>query len=260
MADTPPSGTGGPVGARAVRRGPPSTDDVDLHRQLDLLAVATHELRSPLTALLGAAELLDGWRNHLMTDVDAAVAIVGRQAARLASIIDDVLELDRTRHATEPPVAVPLGPVIDQALADAPPPAHVDLAVRAIGGAGGPLEALGDRLRITRVLVNLLTNAYRYGGPSIVVTARPHGSTVLIEVEDDGEGVPTHLLPDLFAPFSRGANRVDGRPEPRGNGLGLAVARQAVGSIGGELHHTRVEPQGARFTVTLPAVTSDPVS
>jgi two-component system, OmpR family, sensor kinase len=237
----------------AAHPSAPGTDGSVEHHQLDLLAIATHELRAPLAALLGAAELLDGWRNQLMTDVDAAVGIVGRQSARLASIIDDVLELDRSRHATDPPAAVPLGPAIDQALADAPPPVHVELTVRVIEAADDPLEALGDRLRLTRVLVNLLTNAYRYGGPSILVTARPQGGTVLVEVEDDGEGVPAHLLPDLFTPFSRGANRVDGRSEPHGNGLGLAIARQTVGSIGGELHHTEVEPHGARFTVTLPA-------
>jgi diguanylate cyclase (GGDEF)-like protein len=238
----------------------PSIDGVDAGHQLDVLAVATHELRSPLTALLGAAELLDGWRNQLMTDVDAAVGIVGRQAARLAGIIDDVLELDRSRHATDPPVPIPVGSVIDQALLDAPPPAHAELAIRVIGDAGHQLEALADRVRLTRVLVNLLTNAYRYGGTSIMVTGRRLGERVLIEVEDDGDGVPAHLVPDLFAPFSRGANRVDGRSEPSGNGLGLAIAQQALRSIGGDLHHTGVEPRGARFTITLPAVTAGAAS
>jgi signal transduction histidine kinase len=98
------------------------------------------------------------------------------------------------------------------------------------------------------VLVNLLTNAYRYGGHTIRVTARRRGSDAVIEVEDDGEGVPEHLVGQLFEPFTRGENSGEG-----GAGLGLAITQRIVEHLGGAITYESRDPVGARFLVRVPA-------
>ncbi|HEX5267976.1 MAG TPA: ATP-binding protein [Acidimicrobiales bacterium] len=107
-----------------------------------------------------------------------------------------------------------------------------------------------ERASLTRVVVNLLTNAYRYGGPIITVTSEQVGQDVHLSVEDNGSGVPEDLVATLFQQFTKGRNT--GSIGSTGRGLGLALARETVDSIGGRLEYMPGQSHGACFVVTLP--------
>ncbi|MEK6328745.1 MAG: sensor histidine kinase [Actinomycetota bacterium] len=101
-----------------------------------------------------------------------------------------------------------------------------------------------------QVLVNLLTNAYRYGGSTIRLEARGTSDGVLVTVADDGDGVPDELVPKPFKRFARGSS-ADG---VEGSGLGLAIARALVEGFGGRIWYEPGQPAGARFHFLLRAV------
>ena len=110
--------------------------------------------------------------------------------------------------------------------------------------------ALADPGRLEQVLVNLLTNAYRYGGSAHPPGgARRRRTESLVTVADDGDGVPDELVPKLFERFTRGA----GADGVNGSGLGLAIARALVEGLGGRIWYEPGEPAGARFSFTLRA-------
>jgi signal transduction histidine kinase len=107
------------------------------------------------------------------------------------------------------------------------------------------LVVLADRSHLERVLVNLLVNAWRYGGPTVRVAAEPVGDRVQVVVTDDGEGVPSEVVAHLFEPFRRGPQR-----HPEASGLGLAIVERLVRAMGGSIRYEPGDP-GATFTVTL---------
>ena len=107
---------------------------------------------------------------------------------------------------------------------------------------------LADRMRLTQVLDNLVTNALRYGGPNVHVSARRDDTYVRLTVADDGDGVPEELLATLFRAYARGeASHTLG-----GSGLGLLIVRQLCEAMGGSVEHDGTD--GTRFTASFPAV------
>ena len=124
-----------------------------------------------------------------------------------------------------------------------PPPAGKSVEVLVTGE---PV-ALADRHRLDQVISNLLTNAYRYGGPKIRMEACEKNGSVVVSVTDDGEGIESGLLTNLFDPFTRGA----ASSEVGGSGLGLAIVKMLVDASGGEIWHEPERPHGTRFNVRL---------
>ena len=234
-----------PAAAKATDRLHTAGPDDALHVQQ--LAIAAHELRTPITTIVGFASLLGRWNDGLApAEVDRAIALIAQEAQRLHDTVEDLLVLGRMTYCTFAPVAVDVGRLISESVQATPPPAGT--AVRTdLPSPSAPVRALGDGGSLVRAIVNLLTNAYRYGGPTVTVTVRRRMDHVTIEVEDDGPGVPPDLLPNLFGLFTRGDNRAD----PPGTGIGLAIAKHGVESVGGRLEHSPVEPHGARFTILL---------
>ncbi len=101
--------------------------------------------------------------------------------------------------------------------------------------------------------MNLLTNAYRYGGASVLVEGHRADGYVYVTVSDDGVGVPADLVPVLFERYSRGVEAGgDG-----GSGLGLSIVRALVQAFGGRIWYTPRKPAGACFTLALPVPGSD---
>ena len=107
------------------------------------------------------------------------------------------------------------------------------------------VSVVADPARLDQVLVNLLTNAYRYGGRHVRVEASRKPEGVLATVSDDGAGVPDELVGSLFEKFSRGADGAHGA------GLGLAIVRGLVEAFGGRVWYEPGQPTGARFGVLL---------
>jgi two-component sensor histidine kinase len=113
-----------------------------------------------------------------------------------------------------------------------------------------PDDALvvGDPMRVTQVLDNLVTNALRYGGPNVAVSAVRDGARVRLTVRDDGPGVPDDLLDTLFHAYARGAESHG----LGGSGLGMLIVRQLCNAMGGTIAYDGSD--GASFTATLPAL------
>ena len=111
------------------------------------------------------------------------------------------------------------------------------------------VEGYWDEFRIEQVVVNLLTNAMRYGGGGAVeVSVHDEGCNVRIAVRDHGKGIAPDFIDRIFEPYERGAKS----GEPQGLGLGLYISRQLAASHGGQLTVESTPGQGACFSLTLP--------
>jgi PAS domain S-box-containing protein len=210
------------------------------------VANAAHELRTPLATMRAVAGLL-GTRRAAMTpdEIDDCFDMLERQGENLEALVNDLLDLSRLEHGDMAVDAqmVSVDEWMATALDVAPPPEEVTVDVRLAPG----LAVFGNKERLVRVLVNLLTNAYRYGGRSLGVSACREGDEAVIEVADDGHGVHESVVGQLFEPFARGPWGGE-----RGAGLGLAISRRIVERFGGRISYTGGEGEGAHFVVRLP--------
>ena len=111
----------------------------------------------------------------------------------------------------------------------------------------------GDANAFDRVVSNLITNALRYGGHPIVVSASTRDRHFRLAVEDHGPGVSSELEPRLFDRFTRGDNAAKS-----GTGLGLSIARAYARAYGGELSYKQATPHGARFELVMPTAPAEP--
>lgn len=216
-------------------------------REGEFLSIVSHELKAPIAVITGLAETLSDRRHHLTEEqIDHCLARISRQGDRLDRLVADLLDLSqiesgRLRVSLEP---VNLAGAAQRALDDAPlpPDKSVELNIPE------PLWAVADPSRLEQILVNLLTNAYRYGGSTIRLEARgTSDGVVVVTVADDGNGVPDEVLPKLFEWFARGTS-ADG---VEGSGLGLAIARALVDGLGGRIWYEPGQPAGARFRFFL---------
>ena len=211
---------------------------------------AAHELRTPLAtiAALGAtlAAHFDALDEEQLAEALAALRRQSQRASTLVANLLDLSQLDggRTAIELEP---TPLAEIVQHSLDSAPPPQEAEVT-RDIGDG---LRVLADPSRLEQVLTNLLTNAYRYGGPSIhleAAVAEDRADEVVLIVSDDGPGVPESLQADLFEPFTRGS----GANDVGGSGIGLALSRRLMETFGGSLEYDAGAP-GARFICRLRA-------
>jgi signal transduction histidine kinase len=217
-------------------------------REAEFLSIVSHELKSPVAAITGLTATLSASRDRLTDEqIDDCLGRISRQAERLDRLVADLLDLAQVESGTfrvriEP---VNLAGSAERALESAPSPPgkFVELAVPE------SLWALADPGRLEQVLVNLLTNAYRYGGRRIRLEALATSDGVVVTVADDGDGVPDELAPQLFEGFARGPS---GAPV-QGSGLGLAIARALLEGLGGRIWYEPGRPAGARFRFLLPA-------
>jgi signal transduction histidine kinase/ActR/RegA family two-component response regulator len=225
----------------------------------EFLSKVSHELRTPLNAILGFSELLS--LTDLAEEQKDWTGLILKGGRHLLALLNDVLDISRIEGgqlsmSVEPvPVAAVINDVLDLArpLADA---AGVHLA----GAPQMPDElcVAADRQRLRQVLINLLSNAIKYNHPAGTVTvtvqhlAEP---TLRIRVIDTGRGIAPEHLGRLFTPFERLDAAQAGF---EGTGLGLALSRQLVESMGGVLDVSSLPGQGSTFWVDLP--TTDPAT
>ncbi len=184
-----------------------------------LLRAVSHDLRSPLTAIIAAAEPLAAERVDDVDRRDLAGGI-GQEAERLSRLIDDLLDLSRLEaHAAEPrPEWCSLEEVLNCAGDQVDGPG----ALRFTIDADLPLVR-ADAAQLERAFANLLENGVRHsGGHPVSVRARAVGARVLVRVVDRGPGIPPAQLERVFEPFYRSG---EDRTGHRGAGLGLAIAR-----------------------------------
>jgi len=205
--------------------------------QSNLLANASHELRSPLTRIRMAVELLGDAAPTPIRDE------IGRNVAELDQLIGEVLLASRLDAATAP--ERPLVTVDLTALA------AEECARMQADCEGDRIAIAGDPTLLRRMVRNLLENARRHGGgtPIKLVLADLSPETVQLDVCDGGPGVPEAEREAIFAPFYRlrGASEADG-----GHGLGLSLVRQIAHRHGGEVRYVAGSTSGGCFRVTLP--------
>ncbi|MEU0696729.1 HAMP domain-containing sensor histidine kinase [Streptomyces niveus] len=246
------------------------------------VADASHELRTPLASIRGYAELTRRGREEIGPDTRHALGRIEAEAERMTGLVDDLLLLARLDAGR--PLAygtTDLSPLVVDAVADA----------RAAGQdhhwrlelPDEPAHVYGDGPRLHQVLVNLLANARTHTPPGTTVTARVRTATttantatantvtntantattdgrdrcVLVDIEDDGPGIPPALLPRVFERFARGdASRSrSAATAADSTGLGLAIVHAVVTAHGGDVR-VRSEPGRTAFTVRLPADTA----
>jgi two-component system sensor histidine kinase KdpD len=213
-----------------------------------LLRAVSHDLRSPLTAILttvGALEsdaLTEEERNELVADIEA-------EAQRLARLVDNLLDMSRLEGRTaEPRVEwCSVEEVLQVAIDDLALPAGTfSLAI-------DPELPLirADAAQLERAFANLLENAARYSGPHPVsVRARAVGHRIIVRIVDRGPGVPAAEKARIFEPFYRAPGAANGHHG--GSGLGLAIVRGFVEANGGRVWVESLPGQGSTFVVELP--------
>lgn len=212
----------------------------------EFIASVSHEVRTPLTAVLGFAHELNEARHKFTEEeLDDLLALLASQSQEVANIVDDLLIAARaeTGSLVIVPEQLSVKSLVGEVLSSHS--GRVDFAV----AAADDLEVWADPVRARQVLRNLLTNADRYGGNMVLVDACARGDAVAIEVRDNGDGIPQRMRDHIFEPYARGHN---GRGQPASVGLGLSVARKLAQLMKGDVVLDR-ENGWTVFTLTLPA-------
>ncbi|HEY3413988.1 MAG TPA: ATP-binding protein [Armatimonadota bacterium] len=234
-------------------------EDVTHLRQLDRLktefiSVASHELRTPVTSLLLAVQLMEEGATGPLTPEQREVVAAQRQdLERLQRMMRDLLDLTRLEAGVEPPrfEIVPPRELIEAAVASVAPQVEGQ-GITLTSEIQADLPTVrADRAQLTRVLVNLLNNAVRHTpeGGRITVRAFDADDKVAFEVKDTGVGIPKEYLPRVFERFVQVPGATRG-----GAGLGLSIANTIVHAHGGDIRAESEPGQGSVFTFRLPAV------
>jgi len=213
-----------------------------------MLAGVAHELNNPLTAILGASELLRE-RQGVDENTKRQLEMTHRQARRAARIVQNLLEF--SRPASPQKKTLDLNVVIDRTLQlqdHSLRRNNVEVEFQAVPGF--PL-IVGDANQLIQIFLNLISNAeqaIREARPSgrIQIRLGRSGNRVSATVQDDGIGIPPEVLPKLFDPFFT-TKRPGG-----GTGLGLSICMSIVREHGGNIEASSLPAGGAAFTVTLP--------
>lgn len=219
-----------------------------------LISTVSHELKNPLTAISGHLEILES-SPDLTAPMRSSLTSMGRGAARLARVIDDLLLLSKVGDPNYPiiPVPVDLSAILDDVLDLSSVAAERKELHIAVEAPTEPVHAHGDPDELDRVCANLISNAVKYtpAGRRITIRLAQAGRDAVLQVVDQGLGISAADQEQLFSEFFRSSNPV-AVAEP-GTGLGLTIVKRIVDRHGGSIRVDSVLGEGSAFTVTLPA-------
>lgn len=218
------------------------------------IASVSHELRTPLTAVVGFAQELRHSRSRLSpADIDDLLALVADESQEVAYIVEDLLVAARSEIGGVVVVSQPVN--LSDELASTlkgfrlPSGRTIDRE--------GEANAWADPGRVRQILRNLVTNAVRYGGERIWIRMAEQGGMAIVEVADDGPGIPAESEQRIFEPYYR-AHEASG--QPASVGLGLHVSRELARLMGGDVTHRRVDGHTTFQLVLPPARDQAPAS
>jgi signal transduction histidine kinase len=203
-----------------------------------------HDVRSPLTVILGYLEALDeDWEDTPDDERRAQITTMRSSALRLRALVDDILALATLDAGRIVPRAAvhDLGGLVREALEEVP------------GGSAFEVHDAGvavrcDAFHVRQVVANLASNAVRYGAPPLAITISADDGTGTVEVTDQGPGVAEEYAPQLFERFSRGSSRATAS-----SGFGLYIAaRLAEVNSGALRYRPGPDGRGAVFTLAVP--------
>jgi two-component system, OmpR family, sensor kinase len=233
-----------------------SEREAAMQRQREFVADASHELRTPLTSVLANLELLEGSLSESLRSEDRAMVDSAlRSSRRMSGLVTDLLLLARAdagrvgarRNCDLAPVCA------DAAAEVAPVLGDRELQIEG----NGSLAVEGNPEELHRMVLNLLDNAARHtpAGSTIELRLGVEGADAVLEVSDDGPGIPPELRAHIFDRFVRGDGPAD-TATASGTGLGLAIVRAVATSHGGKVEVTESDRGGALFRIRLPLQTS----
>jgi len=212
-----------------------------------LLRSVSHDLRTPLTAILSATASLDP-EHPDAEQVGEVREVVTLAAERLAALVEKLLDLSRLQAGSLEgrPAAYSLDEVVSEAIE------HVDgdRSLLRLSVDGDLPLLIGNAGQLERAFANLIENALRYGaGKPVLVRARVVADRVRVRITDQGPGILPQELERIFLPFYRSP----GQPAShQGSGLGLAIAKGFIEAGGGQLSVDSLPGQGTSFVVELP--------
>jgi signal transduction histidine kinase len=221
----------------------------------NFIALAAHELRTPMTTIHGFVTTLHhlGGRLDEVRRESVREALL-QQTERMSRLVEQLLDLSRLdAEAIEIvperiDVRTQVEEIVHTAVED---PSAVEIEMPP------GIVAVVDRGVLERIVTNLVTNAFRYGLPPVRVHAEQTDRHFRLSVEDRGRGVAAEFIPDLFERFTRSEGT---RASAVGTGLGLAIARSYARAHGGDLVYEDAIPHGARFNLVLPSKRETPVA
>lgn len=224
-----------------------------LERDARFASDVSHELRSPLTALAMSASILEQHRDQLDPAAQQSLTLLSAEIQVFQGLIEDLIELSRSDAGANSLSleVIPIAELTRQA---------VRSVTRRLGGEPPRVEVerelenarvLVDRRRFERIIANLMDNAQRYAGGVVAIRLLARGSRVELNVDDAGPGIADADLEHVFERFYRGRAAHD-RSVVRGTGLGLALVREHVKSLEGEIRATQSPEGGARLQIELP--------
>jgi signal transduction histidine kinase len=221
------------------------------HAKTRFLSRTSHELRTPLNAILGFAQILEMDLENQKMQTNAT--IIKNAGEHLLKLINEVLDIARIEAGDMPlnMSKVNVGLVLKEAADYIKPLGKVrDIDIKL--DIADTVYVNADRQKLLQVVLNLLSNAYKYGPSNSVVTlsAKVVDQQCLIGVHDTGTGIPEAMRKRIFTPFDRlGAENT----KIEGTGLGLTVSKQLIQSMGGEI---TLDTQQSLFLLSLPILTS----
>jgi len=221
--------------------------EASLRSKDQLIATVSHELRTPLTAVGGLAdELRTAGDEFGVEDRDQLLEVISHESIEMADLIEDLLVAARSEGGDLPvfPEEVDLCALAKGTIRNlvAPEAKTVDVADRAA-------RAFADPVRIRQIIRNLLTNAFRYGGRSIVVSFGSGDGSAWLDVTDDGVGIPLEDRAAIFRPYGRSGSS----PTVKASvGLGLTLSRRLAELMGGTLSYVDPPAGGCTFRLTVP--------
>ena len=225
----------------------------------DFVANVSHELRSPLTALLGFIETLRGPARDDPEAQERFLGIMAREANRMSRLIQDLLSLSRVEaeERMRPTSPADVAGLVNSAAMTLNSLADENGIKLRVSGADSGIEIPGDADQLLQVFNNLIENAIKYGGTEVEVRLTLHDRdpvlrepAVRIAVSDDGEGIDRLHVPRLTERFYRVDNHRS--REVGGTGLGLAIVKHIVNRHCGRLRIESEKGKGSRFVVVLP--------
>jgi two-component system phosphate regulon sensor histidine kinase PhoR len=219
----------------------------------EFLSNVSHELRTPLTAILAFIETLEDGAINDSDNNRRFLSIIRKNAARMHTLIDDILELSAIEAGNVPvkPTRVPLRAIVADVITDLKTKADPRQIVLS-NEVGEQVSVFADEHRLEQMLTNLLDNAIKFNreGGAVVVSHEREASADLIRVADTGDGIPPEHLGRLFERFYR-VDRARSR-DLGGTGLGLAIVKHLALAHNGEIAVSSRLGEGSRFTIKLP--------
>lgn len=222
----------------------------------DMIRIAAHDLRNPLSTIIGYSQLLLEMRDRLSVDSAEFMQMILRSGYKMEKIIGDILSLERVQemHQAAPRDRIILDDVIRVSVEEMLQTAISRSQTITFEPQAAPVTVLGDAPQLREAIDNLISNAIKYTplGGTIRILMRTFDNRVFVDVSDTGIGIPEDMQARLFTPFYR-AKTAETR-DIEGTGLGLHLVKNIIERHDGQMHVHSVYGEGSTFGFELPIV------